>query len=275
MLKGISDRAYANGVSTSVVFCDNNILEEEEAFNNMIERGVDAIVWQPMQQSGKYSTKHIEKIILRHKKLPIVSLGDVNLPKIFKVHGNSEEDAKNGAIRQLKIGCRKFAIIHSKLSIPAHIKASSAYKNELIKNGIPEKNILEVLLDDTDTKPDFSKIKDLQGIWFFYPIALYDALPELRKFCNLKALHIDVQSFLEDFAFVKWTKIQAGVPLLEEMFGSMQYHLIKRYDVAYAATDIAIASMDSPNITPFSKILQWEMPFNNNTPVENTFPWKK
>lgn len=43
-------------------------------------------------------------------------------------------------------------------------------------------------------------MQDVDGVWLYYTYMLHALLPDLRRHCDIRRLHIDGQSFVEDYA---------------------------------------------------------------------------
>lgn len=274
IIKGIADCAYRHGLSVSIASCGNSPRLECAAFEDMLYRKVDAIIWHPVvrrtAQPPQALTRMLRKVT---RQLPVVSLNDNTLPYVFKFCLNKEEDAVKAALRQLERGCRKFAIIRSAFSYPANLVSREVYAATLREHGVAPQHIVEIVVDDKKRPPDWSQLRDVDGVWMFYAFMLHAMLPQMRAHCDLKRLHIDGQSFVEDYALTRWTYHDglAG-DTFEDLFGSLHYHLVDGTQVARRATEIALQAMGDPDLEPFAEPVLWQTPPHHIAPREVLFP---
>ena len=279
IINGIADCAYQHGFSVSVVSCGNNPRREQQAFKELLYRGVDAIIWHPVIRRLPTRSTLLEKLL--HgvvQKVPVVSINSNDLPEIFKFIPNREEDAARAALRQLHLGCKKFAIVYSRFSYPATLVSKDAYRAALRQHGVAEENIVEFVLHDKNTPPDWARISDADGMWFYYLFMLHALLPQIRQSCDLKRLHIDGQSFVEDYAMARWIYAQHhDGQRFEELFASLRYHLLDGTSIARRATEIAIQAIRDPSLKPFAEPLVWRDEPLEITPLDvlfqHTTPW--
>ncbi|MGL6197001.1 MAG: LacI family DNA-binding transcriptional regulator [Thermoguttaceae bacterium] len=275
ILRGVTDCAYSHDVSLSIAFCKNDQALESEAFENMIYRGVDAIVWHPTFQKDVYAMDHIEAILREStKRIPVVCLSAYAPPDIFKFKINSEEDAASAALRQLKLGCKKFGIIKNAYYVPPQLISYRVYRKTLEDNGVPPTNIKELVLNDPDNPPLWEELEAIDGLWIYKIFALHAILAPLGSVCDLKKLHIDGQSSINDYSLSYWILSQnIKEDFFENIFGSLQYHVIDFEKISYRGTEIAIQAMKDRKLKPFDEPILWEIPSKDYVPPDILFQW--
>lgn len=260
MIKEISELAYKRGISLAIATCKNDTRKEAKAFENMLYRGVDAIIWHPTFQRGKYKTNHVEKVLDKFsRRTPVVCLSFNEVPGIFKFSANGDEDASWAAKRQLKLGCKKFAVISGSFRVPMMTISNSAYVRTLINNGIAQENIAEITWDDPDA--DWESMRGTDGIWISYAFMLHAILPQLKQVCNLKDLNIDGQSFTQHYEFSQLIYHSYG-KRFGDLFGSLQCHFLDAEEIAKRGAEIAIQAMKQPTIEPFVEHVEWQIANN-------------
>lgn len=277
IIKGIADCAYNHGFSVSVASCGNNPRMEHRAFEDMLYRGVDAIIWHPVIRRAPRTTASLERLLRKvTRQVPVVSMNANDISGLFTFRPNREEDAAGAALRQLRLGCKKFAVIRSAFNYPSVLVSRDAYMATLRKHGIDAAHIVELVLDDKNNAPDWRTMQEVDGVWVFYLFLLHAILPQMRAHCDLKRLHIDGQSFAEDYALTRWTWHEGHegqkVPTFEDLFASLHYHLIDGTQVARRATEIAIQAIRDPTLKPFAEPLLWQTPPHNINPKDILFP---
>lgn len=275
LLKGISECAYAHGISLSITTCGNNPRKEMRAFEEMLYRGVDAIIWHPIFHRMSGGQTLLEKKLHQYApKLPIVSTGYNLVPGIFKLTSKRKEDANYAAQRQLALGCKKFAVISSIFSYYSIEESRAFYKDALLQAGVPQENIVEIVLHDKKNPPNWSSMADVDGVWMYYLFMLHPLLTQMQEHCNLNTLHVDGQSFVEDYALTKWIYAHKGDgQQFSENFASLEYHLVDATHSARRATEIAIEAMRNPDLAPYEEYVPILLRPHNIKPREILFEW--
>lgn len=268
LIKGVTDCTNTRGMSISIASCKNHPKLEAEAFENMLFRGVDAIVWHPIFQRGEYRTRHIKRILEKYaQRVPVVCLSGNNLENVFHVYGDLEKNAILAAQTQLEEGCSEFGILYSVYSVPSMDKARNAYYQTLIKNGVPREAIHQV--DITADPAQYETLKEIDGLWCYYMFLLPSLMPQLSKHCKLKRIHVDGQSLIEDYAMMKWLNYQSRGHRLEDCFAKLRYHILDGTKVSRKAAEIALSAIDSPILEPYSVVYDLEIASNQKVDFDN------
>ncbi len=275
VVREISDYVYEHEYSLTVATCKNDPQLELKAFDTMLYRGVDAILWLPVSRRGGYQAGPIAKMLADAARLvPVVCLSYNDLPGVFKFKSNAAEDAASAAMRQLQLGCKRFGVIRRESEFLFHEVSRMGYVDCLRRNGIPSSDIVEVVPDLTGRSADWAKLAQAQGLWVYFLFRLHAFLPQLRRVCNLKQLHIDGQSFLEDYALSQWTYAQANNgESRSDLFGSLQYHLVDAGAVARRGAEIALQAIADPKLRPFTESVLWQDAKPDIDPADILFHW--
>lgn len=254
LIKGISTCAYEHGVSLTIAACRNNPRREMQAFKEMLYRGVDAIVWHPTFRPARAAHKTLDTLLIDcARKLPIVSTAYNPLPNIFKLNSRRKEDSIRAAQRHLAQGCKKFAVITSYYTCYSIEDSRRQYIRALREQGVPQKDIVKIVLHDKRNPPDWSVLADVDGVWMFYLFMLHTLLEEMQAHVDTRKLHVDGQSFVEDYALSQWIYPQKTGSRFADNFASLQYHLVDGSYSARRATEIAIEAMRNPDLKPYAE----------------------
>ncbi|WP_462370104.1 hypothetical protein [Oxalobacter formigenes] len=81
--------------------------------------------------------------------------------------------------------------------------------------------------------------------------------PRLKKVCDLKRLHVDGVSFIEDYTMMQsiYSHVEGG---FESLFGSFQYHPLDGTQLARRGTEIALGAIRNPDMHVFEEKLVWK-----------------
>lgn len=231
----------------SVYTCENSTKGEAAAFEEMFYSRADAIVYVPaMQPAGAYKSAHIRNILKKHPNHPpiVTVYGGLKLPSLHQICFRDYETGKSAALRQLKLGCKKFGIIDSYLTCPANIERMRGYRRTLISNGVSEKNIRQISVLMPENPNIFDELKGVDGIWSSYYIILLMSSYGLNNIGNPKKLHIDCVSGDETDLFCSAIERMATSHMqsasYKDAFGSLVLHKFSLKEIGERAAEMAL-----------------------------------
>lgn len=114
------------------------------------------------------------------------------------------------------------------------------------------------IIHDANATTDLNVMQEVDGIRVYYTLMLHSLLPRLKKVCDLKRLHVDGVSFIEDYTMMQsiYSHVEGG---FESLFGSFQYHLLDGTQLARRITEIALDAIRNPDMQVFEEKLVWKL----------------
>lgn len=275
LIKGISECAYEHGVSLTIAACRNNPRLELRAFKELLYRGVDAIIWHPTFRRTTAPQKALNAMLEQcTQKLPVVSARYDPMPCLFKLDSDRKQDSVSAARRQLALGCKKFAVISSCYTCFSIEDSINHYVHALREQGVPEQNIVRIVLHDKRRPPDWSKLADVDGVWMFYVFMLHSQVADMQMHLDTHRLHVDGQSFVEDYALSQWVDgKRANGCRFSDNFASLKYHLVDGNKAARCATEMAIKAMRNPGLKPYAQSVPLMLTPIHIEPNDVLFGW--
>ncbi len=278
IMHGVTDCAYRHGVSLAAAMCENDPGREAEAFDNMLSRGVDAIIWSPTLQRNPRANSHVGRLLKKYtRRIPVFCLAG-HIPHvpadIFKFHTNCAADAAGAARRQLALGCGRFGIFWDVATLPSMLESVHSYRSTLLERGIAEENITDFIMNDPEHAPPWEEFRSVQGVWIHLTCALRTLLAQMRSVRDLKQLHVDGQILLDEYAFSLWNNIpRPSGTCFPDLFGSVRHHIIDFEKCAYRATEILLQAMSDPSLKPFDEPVEWQLASPDYVPPDEFFHW--
>ncbi len=260
LLEGLSDVLDSHEMTTYLSPTRNDLQREIKAFDKMFYRNVDAIVYMPILQEGKYRIDHLNQLLKENPDHPpILSiLGGVEHPDMFQLWMKDAEAGRKAALRQLQLGCRKFGIISTIYQAPSEGYAINAYRNTLLANGVPPENINEVNIQHIFPEEKREILRGIDGLWIVYYLIIPVSYHALSRVCNLKKLHVDTVSTLENEDLLFW--LQMGfdrTKRIGDYFASLNVFQYSSYQIGVQTGEMAIRMINTPNLKPYKLELEW------------------
>jgi len=270
ILHGISEYVCQYKIALNITTCNNDPRREMQAFQDMLYRGVDAIIWHPIYQCRDlYHTGHIERALHRAmKSVPIVCLGYNNTPGIFKICANWEATATAAALRQLKLGCRKFMIIKEYYHCPPVSICAEAYRRTLLNHGVSPHAISEIVVNTPNGTPDWRVMNDVDGIWIYHLFLLHGIINQMKNVCNTINLHVDGMSFSEDYAILSYIY---GHDHFDKRFASLQRYSLNATTIARRGAEMALEAIHNPGLPPYDYEFCWQRENQHPAPLRVLF----
>ncbi len=198
--EGAHEYCLSTGTELLIDCCGYSTREENTALRRMAGKGIDAMIyWSTCRETGH---QHSRRLTSRAgdvaTALPLIYIGDAPPPDAaFSFIFNDESIAEETAKRHIVSGCRHFVILRFAYAWNSDLMAAEKYRNTLILNGIPEKNIREVCtFADSDAK-DMAALKNADALWTQHGFMLYTHLEWLARYTDLRRLHVGGVGFIE------------------------------------------------------------------------------
>ena len=121
----------------------------------------------PTLQEGEYRTDRLAGLLKNNPgHPPILSiLGGAEIPGTFRLRMKDAEAGREAALRQLKLGCRRFGVIGTLRRSPAENDGIRAYRNTLLENGVSPLNIREISIRHNFPDSRQEELRDIDGAW--------------------------------------------------------------------------------------------------------------
>lgn len=260
LLEGLSDVLEERDMTISLYSTRNEIGREIKAFDRMFYRNVDAIVYLSIIQQGEYRGGHLTKLLEDNPgHPPVLSLlsGGV-VQGMFQLRMKDAEAGRNAALRQLRLGSRKFGIVTTLYSAPAAEAAAGAYRDTLQENGVPPQDISEVRIWHFFPEEKREVLRDVDGLWISYYLLLPECHHALSRVCELEKLHIDTVSTLENEALLLWLQIdRSGSCRVADHFASLNVFQYNSRLIGRLAGDMIVKMIGEPGLKPYTDELDW------------------
>ena len=260
LLEGLSDVFDRHDMTVALSSTHDEVARETEAFDRMFYRNVDAIIYLPAIRKGKYTIGHLKKLWKDNPEHPPVLslLGGVMVPGMFQLCMKDAEASREAALRQLQLGCRKFGIVNSPFTSPAGDSAIEAYRNTLLKNGIPSQEINEVRIWHTFPHEKLELLRDIDGLWVIDHLLIPECHHALSRLCDLKKLHIDTVSTIENETLLQWLQVDMNFTRsITEHYGSLNIFHYSSYQIGAKAAEMIMKIIEQPSSAPYSCELDW------------------
>ncbi len=246
LLHGLSRILNLRQKHFALHFGDDIPENEADAFDRMIAYNAEAVFYTPSLQKGGYSTRHIRRILAKYPDYPpvITLYGGTDIPEFHQVGFRSYETGRQAALRQLACGCRKFGIVALLYSNLMYREMIRGYRQTLLENGIPARNIKECLMGH-EGAPVFEAFRDVEGLWFsHYVLLLHCTRPLLARTGGSKRLHIDCLCGAE--TEILYHQLQPGpcsggvTDDFLHWFGSLTIYKFRAEDIGVKAAEIVL-----------------------------------
>lgn len=275
LLEGLSDIFDDREMAIYISSTRNDVSREIKAFDKMFYRKVDAIAFLPILQEGEYRTDHLAELLEKNPSHPPVLslLGGVEIPGMFQLRMKDAEAGRRAALRQLRLGCRKFGIISILYNTPGGACTVEAYRRTLLENGVPEQEIKEVKLWHSFPLEQQDVLRDIDGIWIIYYLLIPECYHALNKVCNLKKLHVDTISTLENEDLLFWLQIDmSSVNRICDHFASLNVFQYSSYQIGVQTGNMLLKMIGTPSLEPYSCELEWNafIPGKQDVPVSRS-----
>ncbi len=275
LLEGIADVLDDRGIATYLASTRDEIEREAGAFDRMFYRNVDAIIHMPALQEGEYRTDRLAGLLKNNPgHPPILSiLGGAEIPGTFRLRMKDAEAGREAALRQLKLGCRRFGVIGTLRRSPAENDGIRAYRNTLFENGVSPLNIREISIRHNFPDSRQEELRDIDGAWIVYYLLVPTCFQVLRRVCDPKKLHIDTVSTLENRELLLWLQLDADCALsIRDHFASLNIFQYSVYRIGVQTGETVVKLINAPALKPYTQELEWNQFLPGITGPETAAP---
>lgn len=260
ILEGLAQVLTPQEKNLTVHPCRNRLEEEATAFEKMIYFGVDAIIHFPcMQPHGRHTTEHLKRMIARNPEMPpVISLfPGTDIPSFFQQRFRERETGRKAALQQLQLGCRRFGLLDTELTMLRNLEIAKGYRDALLANGVPRSEIIEVNLNPP--VQDISALSGIDGLFCTHLLVLPGLLPKLSRVCCIDRLHVNATCSEENRQMLHWLLPDRTGELPGELpFQTLRLHLYSLNRIGIKAAELALKAAENSSQPPSTEYFELE-----------------